>query len=84
MFIGKIREAPNIRVKGVYGTSQAVGIGVIKFDIKDKEGNITTITLKNIIYLPESTKNLISISRWDKNKQDGCIIMRRGEYSIFF
>ena len=49
MFIGKIREAPNIRVKEVSGTSQAAGIGVTKLNIKDKEDKVTARTLASYI-----------------------------------
>ena len=68
LFIRDIKETPNIRVKGVSGISQASDIGKIKFTITDKEGRHKEILLKNVIYLPESPKNLISISRWSDNK----------------
>ena len=83
VFIGDIKESPNIRVKGVSGTSQASGIGKIKFTITDKEGRLKEILLENVIYLPESPKNLISISRWSRDQKDDCGIMSRGQYSIF-
>ena len=35
-----------------------------------------------MIYLPESPKNLISISRWSRDKEGDCGILSRGEYSI--
>ena len=60
-FFGKITETPNVRVKGVYGTSKAADIGTVKFIIIDKEGGNPEVLLKHIIYLPESPKNLISI-----------------------
>ena len=39
LFIGDIRECPNIRVlKGVSGIAQATGIGTIRFTITSKTG----------------------------------------------
>ena len=83
LFVGDIREAPDIIFKGVSGTSKAAGIGKTKFHITDKEGKSTETILKNVIYLPESPKNSISISRWPRDRGDGFGIMSRGEYSIF-
>ena len=77
LFVGEIRDAPNVRVKGISGTSQATCIGIINFAITDKEGNGTEILLKNFIYLPESPKNLISVSRWSRDKRDDCGILSR-------
>ena len=42
------------------------------------------IQLKNVIYLPESAKNLISTTQWSKEKGDDCGILSRGSYSTFF
>ena len=36
-----------------------------------------------MIYLPESAKNLISISKWSDNKGDDCGILTRRRFSIF-
>ena len=83
LFIGDIREAPNIRVKGTSRTSKAVGSWGIKFHITDEEGKSTEIILKNDIYLPKPPKNLISISKWSRDKGDDCMIMAWWEYSIF-
>ena len=83
LFVGGINVAPNIRVKGVSGTSQASGIGRIKFTITNNESRQQEILLDNVIYLPKSPKNLISISRWSRDQKDDCGIMSRGEYSIF-
>ena len=83
LFIGDIKELPNIRVKGVSGTSQASGIGKIKFTITNKEGRHKEILLENVIYLLESPKNLIYMSRWSRDQREDCGIMGRGQYSIF-
>ena len=36
-----------------------------------------------MIYLPSSSKNLISISQWSNDKGDDCGVISRGEYSLF-
>lgn len=36
LFIGEVRECPNIRVKGVSGIATAAGIGTIRFTITNK------------------------------------------------
>ena len=48
-----------------------------------RQGEHKEITLDNVIYLPESPNNLISISRWSRDRGDDCGILSRGEYSIF-
>ena len=63
LFIGEIRQRPNIRVKGVSGIATTSGIGTTRCTIMSKTGENKEITLENVIYLPESPKNLISISR---------------------
>ena len=35
-----------------------------------------------MIHLPESSKNLISIAQWSKDRKDDCKIFSRGEHSI--
>ena len=83
LFIGEIRQCPNIRVKGVSGIATASGIGTTRFTITSKTGENKEITLENVIYLPESPKNLISISIWSRDRGDDCGILSRGESSIF-
>ena len=83
LFIGEIRKVTNIGVKGVGGVAEAVGMGTIRFWIKDENGESEEITLHNVIYLPDCPKNLISITRWSEDRDDNCGIFSRGKYSIF-
>ena len=73
----------HIGVKGVGGIAEAVGMGTIRFWIKDESGESEEITLHNVIYLPDCPKNLISITRWSEDRGDNCGIFSRGKYSIF-
>ena len=63
MFVGDIINTTNVGIRGVGGISAATGIGTIQFDIINSIDNSETITLENIIYLPECPKNLKSIHR---------------------
>ena len=78
-----MRPAPKIGVMGVSGSSMASGVGTIRFIITDDDGNKHTITLHDVIYLPASSKNLISTSKWAADKQDDCGVLSRERYSIF-
>ena len=70
MSIGEITNITNIGIRGVGGIAAATGIGTIQFDIINSNGQSETITLKNVIYLPECPKNLLSIHRWSKDRGD--------------
>ena len=59
-----MKPAPKIIVTGVAGSLMASGIGNIEFVLTDDKGKKEKITLQNVIYLPESAKNLISTSLW--------------------
>ena len=80
LFIGEIEKVTHIGVKGVGGIAEVVGMGTIRFRIKDESEEIT---LHNIIYLPDCPKNLISITRWSEDRGDNCGVFSRGKYSIF-
>ena len=83
LFIGPLRSAVGLGVKGVNGIARAGGIGSIQIKVKNSQGKETQITLHNVIYLPNSAKNLISISRWSADRKDDCGIFSREKYSIF-
>ena len=55
--------APKIGVTGVAVSLMASGIGTTKFILTDDNGEKYKIQLKNIIYLPDSAKNLISTTQ---------------------
>ena len=78
-----MRPAPKIGVTGVAGSLMASGIGTVQFTIIDDNEEKHIVKLKNVIYLPESAKNLISISQWSKDMKDDCGIISRGTYSTF-
>ena len=78
-----MRPAPTIGVQGVSGRTMASGIGTIEFILTDEENIKHKITIEDVIYLPESPKNLISIAKWDIEKNDNCGILSRGTYSVF-
>ena len=84
LFIGEIRDIGNVGVKGISGSAIAAGIGTIQFTIKDSKGEQELVTLENVIYLPQASKNLISIAQWSADRGDNCGIFSRGDYSIFF
>ena len=63
-----MRPAPKIGVQGVAGSSMASGIGTIQFTIIDDDNVKHVIQLEDVIYLPESAKNLISTSKWADDK----------------
>ena len=83
MFIHMEEPTEAIGVQGVSGKSYAKGIGVISFCIKDDAGKRHDIRLNDVIFLPDSRKNLILISRWGREKDDGCNITSHQTFSVF-
>ena len=73
----------SVGVQGIAGRAVAKGIGTVVFTVMDDNGEKSTITLKNVIHLPEASKNLISISQWSRDNKDNCGVMSRGSHSIF-
>ena len=78
-----MRPAPNVGVTGVADSSMGAGIGSIKFTTTDESDIKHKIVLDDVIYLPESAKNLIFTSKWDLDKDDTCGVLSRGKFSIF-
>ena len=78
-----MRPANSIGVTGVAGSKPASGIGTVEFILKDDNNVKHNIKIDDVIYLPESTKNLISTSRWALDKKDNCGVLSRGTYSVF-
>ena len=80
----EMREAPiNNGILGIGGIRTPEGIGTITFQITDSTGKTQQIDLKNVLYIPDAPKNLISISQWSEERQDNCVIFSRGRYFIF-
>ena len=68
---------------GVNGSTIASYVGTIQFTITDDDNANHTIVLHDVIYLPETAKNLISTSKWSIDRKDDCGVLYRGRYSIF-
>ena len=83
LFVGDIRPMNSVSVRGINGESLVEGIGTVRFRISDAEEEEHEITLENVLYLPNTSKNLISISQWSEDREDDCGIMTRGEHSLF-
>ena len=58
-----------IGVRGVSGSSTAAGIGTVIFNLKDDDGRQHKIKLNNVVYLPDSAKNLLSIAQWSTDRE---------------
>ena len=83
LFVSKPKVIHGVGIKGITGSSPALGIGSIQFTITDEEGGVEVIRLDNVLYLPTAAKNLISTSKWSADKGDDCAVLSRGTYSIF-
>ena len=78
-----MKSASTVGVTGVVGSIMASGIGTIQFTLLDSHNKRHVIKIDNVIYLPESAKNLISTSQWASDKKDDCGVLSRGTYSVF-
>ena len=78
-----MRPAPKIGVKWISGSTMVSGIGTIKCVLTDDSGAKHTIQLDDVIYLPESAKKSISVSKWSEDKGDYCGVISRGMFSVF-
>ena len=57
-----------IGIRGVTRTTNASGVGTVQFKLKDDDGKQHNIILKDVIFLPNAAKNLISIAQWSTDK----------------
>ena len=73
----------SIGVKGINSVTLAEGIGSVRFELEDDDGKAHEIVLKNVLYLPEASKNLISILQSSDERNDNCGIMPRGNHFLF-
>ena len=78
-----MRPVTKADLTSVAGITIASGISTIMFTITDDNGLKYKITLEDVIYLPESAKNLISTSKWASDKEDNCGVLSRGKFSVF-
>ena len=49
----------------------------------DDNGRTHHIKLHDVILLPGAPKNLVSISRWSKDRKDDCAMLLHGDHSVF-
>ena len=82
LFVSLETPTQPIVVQGVSGRSLTEGIGTIAFTITDDNGVTHDITLDRVIYLSSSPKNLISVSQWEKGKQDDCCVTSRQTFTV--
>ena len=73
-----------IGIIGIGGKTVAAEIGSIKITITDEEGVDHEKILRNVIYLLDAPKKLISIHRLGMDNKDNCGVFTRPDHSIFF
>lgn len=78
LFVGEILPMTNVGIRGVGGVAVAAGIGTIKFYLTSESGHKDEIILNNVIYLLDCPKNLLSITRWSKDRYDNAGVFSRG------
>eukprot|EP00957_Ditylum_brightwellii_P024820 1875892-Ditylum_brightwellii.AAC.2 len=60
----ELREAPVGKgVLGIGCVSKLEGICTIIFPVTDDEGRVSDIELENVLYIPDTPKNFISITQ---------------------
>ena len=84
LFIDPSNCTTEIKIIGIGNKTVAAGIGSIKITLTDEEGADHEKILRNIIYLPDTPKNLISIHRCGMDNKDNCEIFTCPDHSIFF
>eukprot|EP00957_Ditylum_brightwellii_P208704 15358599-Ditylum_brightwellii.AAC.1 len=80
----ELRETPpGVGIVSIGGISKPSGIGTIVFTITESKGASHEITLENVLYIPDTPKNLISVTKWAEDRKDNYGILNRGTCSIF-
>ena len=74
----------NIIINCATSVGTAAASGNITITVRDCNNNNHDITQKNVIYLPECSKNIISTSKWSNNESDNYCILSRGEGSTLY
>ena len=82
LFISKPEPSTKIWVTGASGNYQATGVRMIKFSVRADNDSKHFITIDNVIELPQCSKNLISISKWNKACNNDPGIILRSRYSL--
>lgn len=78
-----MRSVPKIGIKGVSYSTMASWTRTIRFVLKDNKGIKHTTQIDNMMYLPESTKNLIPVSKRSDDKCNDCGVLTHRRLSIF-
>ena len=52
--------------KGLVSNAKILGKGEVRFRVKDEEGEFKMIELKDTLYVPENSRNLLSVSKMKK------------------
>ena len=61
LFVGDIKRAKNIWIKGVGGKIKVKGYGSIKICVTDDSSHECNLIINNVLYVPESPTNLLSL-----------------------
>ena len=63
-FIGPITPLHDVRLKGIDGSLPIKGVGTVKWNILDDEGNVHSFKIQHTLYVPKLPKRLFSPQHW--------------------
>ena len=66
LFIGDIKKAKSIYIKGVGGRVKVHGYGTIKLRVHDDDSNPCDLEITNVLYVPSCPTNLLSPQLWSE------------------
>ena len=66
LFVGNIKKAKSIYIKGIGGQIKVKGYGTIKIRVMDDDSNNYDLEIANVLYVPNSPANLISPQLWSE------------------
>ena len=78
LFVGEIPSLSNVGIRGIGGVAAAAGIGTINFSLTSEDGHKDDIILNNVIYQPDCPKNLLSNTRWSKDRGNNAGVFSMG------
>ena len=64
LFVGNIKKAKSIFIKGIRGRIKVRGYRMIKIRVTDDDSNNCDLEIANVLYVPNSPANLISPQLW--------------------
>ena len=68
-FIGGITPI-NLKLKGIKESLKSIGTGTVRWRITDDTGKIHTLTIENVLYVPDSPMCMISPHHWGQEAND--------------